>query len=813
MQSLFLFILKTSLTASCIVILILLIKKLFGRHMDVHFHYYIWFLLLLKLILPYNIESPYSILNVMKPIQWQEKNETLIEEPQTQPLYQIVEQKQQFNIHNESDSPAPVISDVQFPLDKSLDFLQVLAVVWLFGCILVSSTTIFSRIVFEKRLHKNKDYANESILSLLESIRKKMNIKRNIPIIFDKKVNSPAIYSVLFPKLIMPLYIIENFTSDEIDFVFRHELTHYKKKDLIIFAFVSIMRAVYWFNPLLWYAFYEMECDCESSCDANVLKDLRYEERQRYGMTIIKTITLIPATNIPIVNLGVGKSNSDMKRRINMIAKFQQSKAKTIVTIMFIGLIVIMSVTFFTNPLTETVNAGDINPAETTTAINENALLKNEQPLATSQHDIINPIFYDEVNNCVVVRKTEKIKTSEDVMQIDAYWDKIYTFTVEGLSEAKNYQINGPLVKSINLNVIDGASTMTIIGNEIFAFASTEDENNIYFMAKTPKEVYKYIVVVDPSHGGSDTGAKYEDPYAGLSVQEKDLTLSLAKEIEYISEHTKDSKLKIYLTHIADEKIKLEDAVEFANKLGGIYIGIHYNTGQKRDLNGTETFYFESNKEGKRLAEIIQSNLTNAVNTKNGGSKPADYYMIKNTMVPAIDVEVAYISNANDLQIILSDDFTENATLSILNGVNEYFGIIGKFVQVPDISFKWPVPSYNRISSGYGARKNPLTAETEFHNGIDIPAPLENDVIAVADGKVIMIDDNSNQGKAITIEHNDTLKTIYAHNSKILKQVGEYVLAGDLIAKSGSTGDITGPALHFEVHKNGVAVNPVPFLE
>lgn len=104
-----------------------------------------------------------------------------------------------------------------------------------------------------------------------------------------------------------------------------------------------------------------------------------------------------------------------------------------------------------------------------------------------------------------------------------------------------------------------------------------------------------------------------------------------------------------------------------------------------------------------------------------------------------------------------------------------------------------------RISAKFGKRIHPITNEEIFHSGVDVAADEGEEVLAVADGKVIEVGFNSNQGNYVTIKHQDGTTSLYAHGSKILASLNQEVTAGEIIMLVGSTGMATGPHLHFEM--------------
>lgn len=120
---------------------------------------------------------------------------------------------------------------------------------------------------------------------------------------------------------------------------------------------------------------------------------------------------------------------------------------------------------------------------------------------------------------------------------------------------------------------------------------------------------------------------------------------------------------------------------------------------------------------------------------------------------------------------------------------------------------RYPTDSRS-ISAGY-----PNYSSGRYHGGIDFPVSTGSNVYAAASGTVILVKYlNCSYGRYLIIDHGDGLSTLYAHNSQILVSVGDKVSAGQVVAKSGSTGNSTGPHCHFEVRVNGSQVNPLNYL-
>lgn len=126
--------------------------------------------------------------------------------------------------------------------------------------------------------------------------------------------------------------------------------------------------------------------------------------------------------------------------------------------------------------------------------------------------------------------------------------------------------------------------------------------------------------------------------------------------------------------------------------------------------------------------------------------------------------------------------------------------------------FKWPAPSFTRISDDYGNRMHPTLGINKFHNGIDLAAPNGSPILAAYDGDVVAATYSSTMGNYIMIDHGDSLYTIYMHASALYVSKGDTVSRGDKIAAVGSTGRSTGPHLHFSVRLNGSYVSPWNYI-
>ena len=121
-------------------------------------------------------------------------------------------------------------------------------------------------------------------------------------------------------------------------------------------------------------------------------------------------------------------------------------------------------------------------------------------------------------------------------------------------------------------------------------------------------------------------------------------------------------------------------------------------------------------------------------------------------------------------------------------------------------------PVSGSYTSYFGYRTNPITGNNTFHTGIDIAAAQGTKIKAAYPGTVRKTGEDSRSGKYIYLTHSNGFETLYCHCSKILAEEGAVIRQGETVALVGSTGWSTGPHLHFEVHKNGTRLDPLPIL-
>ena len=127
------------------------------------------------------------------------------------------------------------------------------------------------------------------------------------------------------------------------------------------------------------------------------------------------------------------------------------------------------------------------------------------------------------------------------------------------------------------------------------------------------------------------------------------------------------------------------------------------------------------------------------------------------------------------------------------------------------IEYCAPVP-VGAVSSYFGYRNDPMESDERFHYGLDITAEEGAGIAAFSDGRVAVVGESSSYGKYLIIDHAEGVRTLYAHCCAIHVSEGQAVTMGSIVAQVGDTGQATGAHLHFELHRDGVYLNPIYYV-
>ncbi|MEZ0535721.1 N-acetylmuramoyl-L-alanine amidase [Caldicellulosiruptoraceae bacterium PP1] len=183
-------------------------------------------------------------------------------------------------------------------------------------------------------------------------------------------------------------------------------------------------------------------------------------------------------------------------------------------------------------------------------------------------------------------------------------------------------------------------------------------------------------ICIDPGHGGIDPGA------VGINgVLEKNIALdislkltNLLKKYNYEVILTRDSDILKWERKNVSSDLKARCDIANVNKCD-IFVSIHCNSSQNNNATGIETYYYKTQDKSKELAEIIQQNLIKYTKLINRGVKRANYYVLRNTTMPSVLIELGFINNEKDVKTLVDTKYQNIYAQAIYNGIKEYFKI------------------------------------------------------------------------------------------------------------------------------------------
>jgi N-acetylmuramoyl-L-alanine amidase len=172
------------------------------------------------------------------------------------------------------------------------------------------------------------------------------------------------------------------------------------------------------------------------------------------------------------------------------------------------------------------------------------------------------------------------------------------------------------------------------------------------------------VIVIDPGHGGADVGA------VGVgNIHEADVVLPISQQVGALLQQ---QGVQVVMTRNDDREIDLEPRVQMAEQANAtLFVSIHANSmGMDRpDVNGTETYYYSS---GAGLAQVIQTNIVNAVGTNDRGIRQARFYVLRRTTMPAVLVEIGYVTGSDDGPRLGDANFQAQMARAIAQGILQY---------------------------------------------------------------------------------------------------------------------------------------------
>ncbi len=306
----------------------MLIKKCFKNKMSPFLHFAIWGLFLLRLLIPVTLEAPMHIFTYQTPaapVIEKFGNATATgsslepEVPATALSEQTGRQEPTESPSQVSIQPAANIVPVSDPV--RLTTPQIVLVVWLGGAGMGFAYVAVLVFLLLRKVRLKSAPAPVYLLELLGEVRAELGIKTNLRLKCLYEYGTPAL---LFPRTILiPMDALAFMNDEQIRHCLRHECMHLKRGDHVMSLLLTLLNAVYWFNPFVWPAFHEMRKDIETACDSAVIKRIGPSSRRSYAELILSLSGRTPHMQIA---LGMAQGRKNAERRIKGVYMAYRTK-------------------------------------------------------------------------------------------------------------------------------------------------------------------------------------------------------------------------------------------------------------------------------------------------------------------------------------------------------------------------------------------------------------------------------------------------------------------------------------------------------
>lgn len=270
--------------------------------------------------------------------------------------------------------------------------------------------------------------------------------------------------------------------------------------------------------------------------------------------------------------------------------------------------------------------------------------------------------------------------TINDVTNEDLYQNNKFKIMIKG--DHTDFLSKNPVIISSDVVTdvttelsAEGNTVITVTTSKLQGYKIFEKPDGFEVSIGNPRTIYKNIVVLDAGHGGYDAGA------TNKGVREKDLNFKIIYTLMkgYFSSNAPDTK--VYWTRTTDSFITLANRAAFASKVGAdLFISLHMNSASSSSANGTEVYYSPTNNStgfsgitSKTVATMMKNNLVSTLGTTNRGVKTAGFYVTKHNTVPAILIELGFLSGSSDYYKLTNPTFQNNATKVIYDTITQIF--------------------------------------------------------------------------------------------------------------------------------------------
>ena len=313
----------SSISMSLLALVYMLVMPFLEKRYCAKWRYYAWLVIIIGLLIPFRPQFDFALFRLDGQNNMPSVAFANAEAPSN--LFPPI------NLANFDFEPFDIAQTSNFSL------WQIVVMVWLLGAVIFMACQGIKHYRFIKTTRRwSKSLKDEHTLSLLEQIKAEMRIKKHIPLYLCECIGSPILIGLIKPRILLPA---TKLSQKELCFILKHELVHYKRKDLAYKLLVLFATALHWFNPIVYLIARSISNLCESSCDAEVVRSMDIDMRQSYSKTIITVAKQQSKLKTALsTNFFGGKKN--MKNRICHIMDTKKKKMGVIIA----GLLLLITI-------------------------------------------------------------------------------------------------------------------------------------------------------------------------------------------------------------------------------------------------------------------------------------------------------------------------------------------------------------------------------------------------------------------------------------------------------------------------------------
>lgn len=322
-----------SVTSSIFIVLTHLVYSLSKDRYTAKWKYYIWLILAIRLLIPLDISIKSLSFNVPTFQSSTSNNEVFIKEnfpnESLNHTFDNLTNVPDNNLKNTSNQTfentthkEEISKTKKTKVVKTLSPYQIAFIIWLSGILVFTGIDIIKYCIFKRKLKRwslsiNKGRYNELLLDSLN----KMKINNPVNLYVSKTINTPMLAGIIKPSIYIPH---ENYSPEELEIIIKHELIHYKRRDLLYKLLLMFAKDVHWFNPFVHFMAIEANKDLELICDEEMVKNKDFEYRERYSKILLDSASA--AKSQVHLATGIFGGAKTIKRRFANILNARQYK-------------------------------------------------------------------------------------------------------------------------------------------------------------------------------------------------------------------------------------------------------------------------------------------------------------------------------------------------------------------------------------------------------------------------------------------------------------------------------------------------------